>query len=463
MTTLVSKIVSVKKQNYIKVSLATFKQMGNELYIGKIDAADLVYIYVVNPVQYEDRVYGAADDSNEEFKEYYSMFLENRRKLQSEKSVKVDAQRLEEPDRVKKIKKFLEDNPYPVFPNSVIATCDLGEIPFVETEAEAFEYFDTKSFFSYFVSIGDEDCLYIPHKKHSLLIVDGQHRVAGLREYGIEKGRFDVLVTFMLGVERSNIANVFFTINGTQKPVSSSIISSLEGLYSVNVGPITYANAYIHILNEHKQSPYLGRIKMLGRIPVAKDEYINTDDKIEYNASFSVSLGFLTPLLVPLFSTSIPRGVLQPIFAWYTKNDQNAIAIKFMLSFFNAVRNCTKKYWDNPTDSVILKSASTAALFRVMNYTYVKLFKDELNMDPVSFGDVAISDLEFHLKGLELVDFSKEAMRGQSSGSSVTTITSEIVSKIAIFCNSDFESFLKDYKAQYVSVYKNWFIQNCIA
>lgn len=125
----------------------------------------------------------------------------------------------------------------------------------------------------YFVINERESTLTIPiigeDENKFCSIVDGQHRLEGLKESGVIE-KFELLVSFVFDTDPSRDAFLFSTINGNQKPVSRSLIYDLYGLSRSRTVEKT-CNKVMRSLNgeDDTKSELSGKIKMLGY----KDEY----------------------------------------------------------------------------------------------------------------------------------------------------------------------------------------------
>lgn len=449
-------VVKLGKIDYLCVELMDFTQGEYTFYVGKVSATDIINLSTVDQVAYDERIIGGIDDGEEELQAYYKSMLDNRHRG--------GLQRFEEDERVRKIKKFLQNSDLPVFTNSIIVHCDLYPYEDSGNIEEELSSVNDENRLSFFVKKNNKNIIYIPYKDRSMLVVDGQHRIAGLREYKIEgKGplnldHYELVVTFLLGYTRDDAAQIFFTINGTQKPVNTSIITNIEAMYTNTNKELMNAYAFIKILNEHKSSPLRGKIKMLGKAP----EGLQHEEK----QALSVTQGLLVQLMLPLFRQKPSPGLVQPIFYCYTQDDIG-IAIKFMLTYFNAVRQLTSEYWENPHESVILKSVCISALLRVMNMLYVCCFYFAWGKNPELARDETIATIHQRLSGLENIIFSKEKLSGASSAATVTKVTDEILEAIPFFATSlklekgcSAAEITRAYKATPLVEFRNWFLAN---
>jgi DGQHR domain-containing protein len=103
----------------------------------------------------------------------------------------------------------------------------------------------------------------------SAQIIDGQHRVAGLRaaiEVKPELADLEVPVAIFSGLSTKQCADIFLSINTEQKPVARSLVFDLYGIASSELvdATVVRANDIIQELNENEQSPYNGYFKFPG-------------------------------------------------------------------------------------------------------------------------------------------------------------------------------------------------------
>lgn len=103
----------------------------------------------------------------------------------------------------------------------------------------------------------------------SAQIIDGQHRVAGLREaieINNELANLEVPVAIFGGLTTQQCADIFLSINTEQKPVARSLVYDLYGIASSELvdETVVRANDIVHYLNSNDQSPYKGYFKFPG-------------------------------------------------------------------------------------------------------------------------------------------------------------------------------------------------------
>lgn len=99
-------------------------------------------------------------------------------------------------------------------------------------------------------------------------IIDGQHRIAGIKaaiEENKSLGKLELPVVIYRNLSTKECADIFLSINTEQKPVPRSLVFDLYGVASENVIDLAAVRArdIAMFLNE-SGSPYAGEIKMPG-------------------------------------------------------------------------------------------------------------------------------------------------------------------------------------------------------
>ena len=108
----------------------------------------------------------------------------------------------------------------------------------------------------------------IPLVLSSAQMIDGQHRLAGLKAAIGENSSIadkEILVSLCIGLTTKKAATIFLNINSEQRPVPKSLIYDLFGEVETDADHvINRANDIAHELNENKESPFYKRIKYPG-------------------------------------------------------------------------------------------------------------------------------------------------------------------------------------------------------
>lgn len=111
--------------------------------------------------------------------------------------------------------------------------------------------------------------IHFTDERDSAQIIDGQHRVAGIKaaiEERPEIGKLEVPVVIYDRLSTKECADIFLAINTEQKPVPRSLVFDLYGIASEElVDPAAVRARDIAIyLDQEPKSPYFGEIKFPG-------------------------------------------------------------------------------------------------------------------------------------------------------------------------------------------------------
>ena len=209
----------------------------------------------------------------------------------------------------------------------------------------------------------------------------------------------------------------------------------------------------VRALNEVSQSPFFKRIKMLGTV----DYNLPAEDRKKMTISQAFLIDYLSSTISN--SKSAINSIYPPIFLYYyQRHDKWRVEIvRFLMKFFEAIRESRRQDWDNPEGSIICKTLGIGASIRILHFLFVKMFLTEFNKNPSIISDLNVSDLVSKLKGIDQVDFSKAgAFGGVASGGSLNKLRKEMVEKITYFGKPKFDSFIEDYKQNYLDKYSQW-------
>src|SRR5690554_3253206 len=115
------KVIMINKIDYTTIELFEVTQKEKSFYVGKIKAKDLLEVYTVRPAIYDIEKNSALAESFPNEREYYNHLISSNNETITDK----DFQRKFTDSRVNEVKKFLEEEEYAFFPNTIIANCDL--------------------------------------------------------------------------------------------------------------------------------------------------------------------------------------------------------------------------------------------------------------------------------------------------------------------------------------------------
>ncbi|MBR0725295.1 DGQHR domain-containing protein [Bradyrhizobium manausense] len=117
--------------------------------------------------------------------------------------------------------------------------------------------------------IAKDGSLEVPIATRSAQLIDGQHRVEGLRaalETNPEIRDLEIPVAIYQNLSTAQCANIFLSINTEQKPVPRSLVYDLYGIADVELvdAAAVRARDIAIALNEDEDSPYRNTIKFPG-------------------------------------------------------------------------------------------------------------------------------------------------------------------------------------------------------
>ena len=254
----------------------------------------------------------------------------------------------------------------------------------------------------------DSKSIEIPLVDSVAQLLDGQHRLEGLKEaIKLEESirEKQILVSMVIGLDTKEAAKIFININSEQKPVHKSLICDLYGITDDDKNfAITRSDDIARILNENMDSPYYNLIKYPGN-PRGKG-------KIDLSTVVSTLKKY-----VDVGGKFVDNNIKD-------LNFQSQIVINYF--------NVLKYYWDesdlweNQSQNVFFKAAGfIAALEFFFEYIFPrcvdnKSFKKEYLISLFDFSDVALITNK-EIKGSDgksarkmIMDNLKEGLRAET-------------------------------------------------
>lgn len=268
--------------------------------------------------------------------------------------------------RVKEISQYVE-TAEATFPNSIIVAIDSENIV-----------------------AQDERSLTIKVKEDVAKIIDGQHRITGLRK--AETATFELVVSIFVDIPIEDQAEIFSTINLKQARVDKSLVYDLFDL-STERSPQKTCHDIAKGMNFDKDSPFFERIKLLGRNPKL------LDGSILYRAPLTQAafVKHLLPMIsddpdrdrdlikkgqfVECSSASRERGA---VFCKYFINEEDEIIAKILGNYFNAVRDVFPDEW-NTYDNPLSKTIGYGALMRLLKTDIFPIGEQEKDLSSAFF------------------------------------------------------------------------------
>jgi len=331
------------------------------------------------------------------------------------------------------------------FPNSIIVAANYDrETGFDQTENEdiaAEESEETNGITSaWSVQVSDDGChkLTIPSEAKLAAVIDGQHRLFSFAKASPEALRsMNLICSIFIDLPKALQAQIFATINSTQKRVDRSLTFELFG-YNVSDEPEEYwtpdklAVFFTRKLATDTDSPLRGRIMVAPK----RDSRL---EKIAAEATWRISTAVAVDGIMRLYSSNPKRDAnlmregdahtrnallegpkdKSPLRSAYIEGN-DAVIFKMVLNYLKAA---DRVFWENPTDgSYIFRTIGVQAIFDILR----KLASDAFQKRNISSGY-----FEDILNPAREIDFSSTEFQN-ASGSGRTFIRKAIEKAIGI-------------------------------
>lgn len=158
-------------------------------------------------------------------------------------------------DRVKKISQYVNFE-YATFPTSIVIAIDERCVTLNKVkECDGLWKLVIQPY------EGDEEEPGISIDR-AAFIIDGQHRLAGLRNLAAGK-TFEINVSIFVGADLADKAEIFSTVNLAQTKVNKSLVYDLY-TYAQKPSPVKAAHEITIALNRDSNGPFFRKIKRLG-------------------------------------------------------------------------------------------------------------------------------------------------------------------------------------------------------
>lgn len=319
-------------KNVVNIPSIRIHQPIGDFYIGSIDSRDLISISSVDM-----------------------------RRISSDLDRYIGIQRRLSADRVTEIGKFV---------NSVDATFPTSVVLSVRRECAEFD--ETLGTLKLFEATDDETGELIT-SENIATILDGQHRVEGLKAFNGEK--FDVPVSVFINADLADQAYIFATVNLAQTKVNRSLVYDLLD-YAKARSPQKSAHDITIALDKYEKSPFSRSIKRLGTATPGREgetlaqatvvnaliPFISRDpeqDRYDLARGKSVSEYAFTYAQTPFRSL------------WVRNRDIDITRI--LLEYFSAVQSRWPAAWSNRgKGSVLPRTNGFRALMRLLRHLYLQ-------------------------------------------------------------------------------------------
>lgn len=257
--------------------------------------------------------------------------------------------------RVKAIANYCND-PDATFPTSIVVSLNMGG-------GYEIDVINRKIIINSDMKIGE--------------IIDGQHRINGLKESGLTS-KFTLPVVFMIDLDAYQKAYVFSVINSKQTSVPSSLIYDLFAL-SKNRSPFKTCHEITRALNRSELSPFYNRLKMLGK-------------KEDGQELATISQGSFVKYLLELISRDPEqdtRDIKNDIeldddsrcsLRYLFIKEKDDLILKIIMNLFNAVKDIFSIEWEQPQNSILSKPIGVGAILKLANLELIPIGLKEGNL-----------------------------------------------------------------------------------
>lgn len=285
---------------------------------------------------------------------------------------------------------------------------------------------------SIILAISSENAEYNPETKMMKIrykddvakVLDGQHRIAGLKNFTKPGEAFQLIVTIYVDMELEDQAIVFATINKEQKNVSNSLVVDLFA-FAESRSPQKTGHNIARALYKKETSPFYRKIKILGTAVDKEKETITQDTFVksllmyiskdpQLDRDFYKRNKDNSKRLTLVEGDELKKYFLRNIFI---EDDKDIKIAQIILNYFHAVDNKWPNAWRSNAslaNNILNKSTGFVAL--------MKFFKDAY----LSFGFERIGEViskEEFIRIFEPItltdaDFNRERYLPGSSGQS---------------------------------------------
>lgn len=253
--------------------------------------------------------------------------------------------------------------------------------------------------------------------KETASILDGQHRVEGLRHAGSVVDGFQVPVSIFVDADKADQAYIFSTVNLAQTKVNKSLVYDLLD-FSIARSPQKTAHDIAVAFDKFEQSPFVGTIKRLGSATPGRSG--------ETLAQATVVNGII-PLISKRpdddrFAMAKGDGVKvedssydeTPLRSLWVKNKDGDIA-KLLLEYFKAVKERWPDAWSSRGSGQMLpRTNGFRAFMRLFKNIYLKEKPNLDEANPILSSSIYKSYLD--KSALDDADFNTSNFAPGTSG-----------------------------------------------
>ena len=276
------------------------------------------------------------------------------------------------PKRRKEISKYVNFE-FATFPTSIILSVDERCVTVKESKSVS-GFFEMKIHSYTNKETGEQIDI-----SESAFILDGQHRLAGLRAYN-GNNSFEVNVSIFIGLSKPDQAEIFSKVNLTQTRVNKSLVYDLYA-YQKKPSPTKMAHQLTIALDKDPNGPLSKKIKRLG---------ITTPGRSKERLSQATVVRGILKHMPSRIDEERNKGILgfnrkpepddnwkRRIFIPFYRNEDRDSLLEILTNFFSAVEEKWPDAWEDPDQEYMLCSTNGFnALIRFLKPSFIDLCKE---------------------------------------------------------------------------------------
>lgn len=348
------------------IKILEINQDGNIFYVGKMLARELASMsttkvrYSKNEKDYKNFLQEVGEMVEYSIDEGNIWYLKD---FDEDPNI----QRKESLERLKEIGEYI-DKTNSIFPNAIICNISLKE-----TKDDSANEEGVDSEIWNYISICNGEMTF-DSDKVEISIIDGQHRLGGFR-YADESNldKYELVVTFLIGLLPAQQAELFATINGKQKSVNKSVLYDLSTMSEEEYSMQMMAHLMVTWFNVNEKSPLKNKIKMLG------------------SGNGTISQAAMIDAVLPMLNlkkgkykraTDLRTNLQFPIFHKFYEKRESKYIIQNLYDYLSIVKQNYKEYWNVENSSILIKTTGISGLLMAYPTIYAYLvmqFGSDLN------------------------------------------------------------------------------------
>ncbi len=248
-----------------------------------------------------------------------------------------------------------------------------------------------------------ENKLLIRNQENVARILDGQHRIEGLKKGFsnpnlIAVPTFQFNVTIFVDLDIDDQAQVFSVINKAQTKVNKSLVYDLYE-YARSRSPQKTAHDIVRLLNKKESSPFYRKIKILGTAENKELETIAQATFVELIIQYisknpmqdrdllkrKTMLGSSKKMAKLTDSAEIEKRIFRNLFI----DEKDEIIMSVIWNYFSAVKERWPSAWDkNIKGNILNRSTGLVAFMRFLRPIYNSLNGNDGNISKKEFQKV---------------------------------------------------------------------------